>query len=765
MKESFTQNGARDRPVLPDEEKLRLSKDRRIANRVRAESGVEETAFRQAEKSSSFAARDEAFSDGQESGGKALSQNYAAQKARIRRSYAKDVRADLGDDGATGIKEDGGIRTKAEGRTGSIFHTEKSPVSKDKFYTEDSIPKDSGFFAGEPKKIGRNRLGRKLRTATDMGAEGLRETVEQSVLSGEESDPVSTGAVRTGYGAARLGTDGAAKAVRSAEKTVHFSTEKTSGISREAVIRPKASAFYGGEEGIAAGEAARQKAEKALQRRLIRKNYQTAPESVVYIPIISRIREKARRKSGQAAAAGGKTVAKKLAEFFEQHPMLLIIILLSGILVILIGSAISGGAMLMTNTVAPSSLATTYTAEDTDIKGAENDYRALEAELSSKVTDLETNYPGYASYELNAGQIGHDPYKLAALLTVLHQDYKREDVQEDLQKIFEMQYNLSMHDEAGSVERRTVRVGQSLGNVVTSGYCNCPICCGQWSGGPTASGVYPTANHTIAVDAHNPIVPMGTKVVMNGIEYTVEDTGNFARYGVAFDVYYGDHSTAQQHGHKTWEAFIADDNGSQEVEVLVSSGNQQFTAVLKNNGLDYVAEQMLSKDDKELYDLLVETKGNKPELFANDIYAGGGAGWFDYTIAGEALSDQKFAGMMAEATKYLGYPYVWGGSSPSTSFDCSGFVCWVINHSGNGWNVGRTTADGLCNMLPKVPLSEAKPGDIIFFQGTYATSGASHVGIIVGDGVMIHCGSPIQYARYDSPYFSQHFYCVGRLPA
>ncbi len=118
---------------------------------------------------------------------------------------------------------------------------------------------------------------------------------------------------------------------------------------------------------------------------------------------------------------------------------------------------------------------------------------------------------------------------------------------------------------------------------------------------------------------------------------------------------------------------------------------------------------------------------------------------------------------MAEAQKYLGMPYVWGGSSPATSFDCSGFVCWVINHSGNGWNVGRTTADGLCGMLPKVPLSEAKPGDIIFFQGTYATSGASHVGIYVGNNTMIHCGSPIQFARIDTPYYRQHFYCVGRL--
>ena len=741
MKESFNQNGARDRPVLPDEEKLQLSKERRIANRVRAEAGVEETSFRQAEKASSFAAREEVFSQDLSCGNSSVSERNAAQKMRIRRSYAKDVRFELGEDAAIDPAGEGGIRTKAEGRTKSAFY----------------VGEEAGGKAARGIR-GRHLSGRRFRRTAQAGAEGIRGAIDANVLSGEENDPAASGAARTGYGTARLGAEGA-------EKAAHFSTDKIGGILRTSAIRQKPSAFYGGEEGIMAGEAARQKAEKAMQRRLIRKNYQTAPESVVYIPIISRIREKARRRSGHAAATGGKTVAKKLAEFFEQHPMLLIVILLSGILITLVGAAVSGGTMLITHSVTPSTLATTYTAEDADIRGAENDYRALEAELSSRVTDLETNYPGYASYELNAGQIGHNPYELAALLTVLHQDYKREDVQEDLQRIFEMQYNLSLQDEAGSVERRTVRVGQSLGNVVTSGYCNCPICCGQWSGGPTASGVYPTANHTIAVDAHNPIVPMGTKIVMNGIEYTVEDTGNFARYGVAFDVYYGDHSTAQQHGHKTWEAFIADDNGTQEVDVLVSSGNQQFTAVLKNNGLDYVAEQMLSKDDKELYDLLVEMKGNKPELFINDIYAGGGAGWFDYTIAGEALSDQKFAGMMAEATKYLGYKYVWGGSNPSTSFDCSGFVCWVINHSGNGWNVGRTTADGLCNMLPKVPLSEAKPGDIIFFQGTYATSGASHVGIIVGDGVMIHCGSPIQYARYDSAYFSQHFYCVGRLPA
>ena len=120
--------------------------------------------------------------------------------------------------------------------------------------------------------------------------------------------------------------------------------------------------------------------------------------------------------------------------------------------------------------------------------------------------------------------------------------------------------------------------------------------------------------------------------------------------------------------------------------------------------------------------------------------------------------------MIREAERYLGYPYVWGGSSPSTSFDCSGFVSWVINNCGNGWSVGRQTADGLKNLCDIIPPSEAKPGDLIFFQGTYNTSGASHVGIYVGDGMMIHCGDPISYASIETSYWQQHFYCYGRIP-
>ena len=140
------------------------------------------------------------------------------------------------------------------------------------------------------------------------------------------------------------------------------------------------------------------------------------------------------------------------------------------------------------------------------------------------------------------------------------------------------------------------------------------------------------------------------------------------------------------------------------------------------------------------------------------------AGGYDYDIPREALSDAKFANMYNEASKYLGYPYVWGGSDPSTSFDCSGFVSWVINNCGNGWSVGRQTAEGLRGLCSYVPTESAKPGDLIFFQGTYNTAGASHVGIVVGDGKMIHCGNPIQVTSYLTPYWQQHMYQCGRLP-
>ena len=181
-------------------------------------------------------------------------------------------------------------------------------------------------------------------------------------------------------------------------------------------------------------------------------------------------------------------------------------------------------------------------------------------------------------------------------------------------------------------------------------------------------------------------------------------------------------------------------------QVTVQYEYKILNVTLLNRGVDYVARNSgLTDDQLQRYEVTLECRGNRDDLFAGIAFAtpdgaGSSGEYQDYDIPGEALTDEKFRKMITEAEKYLGYPYVWGGSSPSTSFDCSGFVSWVINHCGNGWNVGRQTANGLMGKCDIIPKSEAKPGDLIFFQKTYNTSGTSHVGIYVGNGMMIHCG-------------------------
>lgn len=204
-------------------------------------------------------------------------------------------------------------------------------------------------------------------------------------------------------------------------------------------------------------------------------------------------------------------------------------------------------------------------------------------------------------------------------------------------------------------------------------------------------------------------------------------------------------------------------------QVTVQYEYKILNVTLLNRGVDYVARNSgLTDDQLQRYEVTLECRGNRDDLFAGIAFAtpdgaGSSGEYQDYDIPGEALSDEKFRKMITEAEKYLGYPYVWGGSSPSTSFDCSGFVSWVINHCGNGWNVGRQTANGLMGKCDIIPKSEAKPGDLIFFQKTYNTSGASHVGIYVGNGMMIHCGNPISYASIETNYWRQHYYCMGRI--
>lgn len=496
--------------------------------------------------------------------------------------------------------------------------------------------------------------------------------------------------------------------------------------------------------------------------------------------IMKRFWQKQRiKKSYQAAKRGEKTTAeaaKATQTVFDKIKSTAASVLkknkgiwgaaaVLGLLFLMLSAGLSSCSAMIEG-ASSSIIGSTYPSTDEDIHETENAYAALEAALNRQINNMESTHPGYDEYWYQVDEISHNPYHLISYFTAKYGEFTYSQVADEVEEIFREQYSLYVDEVNDTVtETKTVRVGESLGQVVTSGYCNCSICCGAWAGGATASGAYPTANHTIAVDAANPFVPMGTKVVMNGVEYVVEDTGAFARYGVQFDVYYDSHSAASAHGHKTWEAFIADDNGSQEVEVTTTEVINRLEVTLTNHNLDTVLRSRMDENEEKRYDLYNGTYGNRNYLFdVGSLPGGGGADGYGYEIPSEALSDEKFAKMIHEAEKYLGRPYVWGGASPSTGFDCSGFVSWVINNCGNGWTVGRQTAEGLRGCCAHVPPSQAKPGDLVFFQNTYPTSGASHVGIYVGNNMMIHCGDPIQYTNISFPYWQQHLLGFGRLP-
>ena len=408
--------------------------------------------------------------------------------------------------------------------------------------------------------------------------------------------------------------------------------------------------------------------------------------------------EAAAQKQSKEAANGAGSIGKKftdkaedlagrLAEWIREsvaeHPLFLVSIASIMIVVLIVsGSLTSCSALgsLINNTT----LASSFTAEDADIRQVEADYIALETELQKKVEHVKRDHPGYDEYNFTLAEISHNPFELAALLTVLYENYTPAQVQSMLQTIFDYQYKLTYEE---IVETRT-RIETRTGH--------------KWVSDGEVDGV--STGH------------------MESYEYEVE---------VEYEYY---------------------------ILNTTLTNNGIIAAV---NGLNLTQEQM------ERYRLLLEMRGNKPEIFGDNVYANPGVSeeYERYAVPGEYLTDQQFANLLHEAEKYLGYPYVWGGASPSTSFDCSGFVSYVINHSGNGWNYGRLTANGWKNATARVAASDVRAGDLVFFQGTYNTSGASHVGIVVDPvkKIMIHCGNPIQYTSYDTAYWRAHAYCYGRI--
>ena len=410
------------------------------------------------------------------------------------------------------------------------------------------------------------------------------------------------------------------------------------------------------------------------QKQDIQKNYRAAARSGSTT---------AQAAGGQKAASGGTSAAKSgmeqvidkgtsavstavngIANFAKSNAHVLWIVGVFLLLLLLVMSAFSSCSILFSGTTQVSGQ-TMYSAEDRDIRGAEQDYKKLEKELDKKIKRTPTDHPGYNEYQYHLDPIEHDPWQLTSYLTTLYDDYTRSEVQGKLKETFKKQYKLTTWEEV-QIRYMTVWVISPLG------------------------------------------IPVPTQVPY---EYRI------------------------------------------------------FHTKLVNRGLEVVIREELNADQWKRYEIFQDTLGGRPYLFNGGLPPGGSDGsgtpGIDYQVPAEALTDEEFAAIYKEAQKYVGTPYVWGGSTPETGFDCSGYVCWVYNQ--NGYDVGRTTANGLWNKSQHISEAEAKPGDLVFFEGTYDTPGKSHVGIYLGNGMMVSAGDPIKYANIHSSYWQKYLSGFGRL--
>ena len=274
---------------------------------------------------------------------------------------------------------------------------------------------------------------------------------------------------------------------------------------------------------------------------------------------------------------------------------------------------------------------------------------------------------------------------------------------------------------------------------------------------------------------HDPYVLISAITALHGGEWTIDEVGGtiqmlFEKQYILTETVEAEtrYRTETRTGTTTYTDPDTGETVTEEYEYEVQVPYTYYicTVELENFNLSHVPVYIMSHDQLSMYATYMSTLGNRPDLFPSSSYVDAyyNTEYEVYEIPPEALADPQFAAMIEEAEKYLGYPYVWGGSSPSTSFDCSGFVSYVLNNCGVGWNVGRLGASGLLGICTRVSSANVQPGDLIFFEGTYDTTGASHVGIYVGNNMMIHCGDPIQYARIDTSYWQSHFLAFGRLP-
>ena len=537
--------------------------------------------------------------------------------------------------------------------------------------------------------------------------------------------------------------------------------------------------------------------------------------------IFSRIwqKRKLKRKYAKAVREAQKTgkrvkntavtterIAMHVTLFVKRHPVIFGILTLLLLLIFLISSALTSCSSIGSGSLGAMA-ASTYLADDHDINQAELAYTEWETDLQLQINRVETDRPGYDEYRYQIDAIEHDPYELMGYLTAVYQHFTYEQVESALRELFAEQYTLTFTEETETCSRTETQTDPETGETIevdvpyewkilnvkldAAPMANlivarmtadqkeiCEILL-QTKGNrqyvqnvfgtnwlPYVTSYYGYRIHPISGEKnyHTGIdiaMAQGTDILA-GHDGVVTMAGEAGGYGLCVAIEgeaYEDHTLTTKYGHCS-RLLVSVGQEVKAGDVIARVGNTG-----NSTGAHLHLEVLL--DGEYVNPMYFADTGDTTERHLPDLGAGGAGGsgdYLDYDIPPEALEDEEFAAMIAEAEKYLGYPYVWGGANPSTSFDCSGYVSWVINNCGVGWNVGRLTADGLLGVCTPVSREEAKPGDLIFFQGTYNTSGASHVGIYVGNGMMIHCGDPISYASINTSYWQQHFYTFGRLP-
>lgn len=506
-------------------------------------------------------------------------------------------------------------------------------------------------------------------------------------------------------------------------------------------------------------------------------------------------------KRAKHAASATERIALSVVHAIKRHPVICGVLVLLLLVAFFITSLFSSFSNIGTGGLG-SIAASTYLAEDQDINNAELIYTEWETDLQMEINRVETDRPGYDEYRYNIGAIEHDPYILMGYLTSSYQDFTYGQIEGILRQLFNEQYSLTLTEETeiryrtethtdpvtGEESEEEVPYEWHILNVklTATPFANlvvqrmnadqkeiCEILL-QTKGNrqyvdnvfginwlPYVTSGYGYRVHPISGEKnyHTGVdigMAQGTDILA-GHDGTVTLAGNAGGYGLCVAIEgeaYEGHTLTTKYGHCS--------------RLLVSAGQEvkagDVIAKVGNTGNSTGPHLHLEVlvDGQYLNPLYFADTGDTGSSGLPEAGSGGGGPYLDYDIPPEALADEQFAAMIAEAEKYLGYPYVWGGASPSTSFDCSGFVSWVVNHT--GWNFGRLTADGLLGVCTPVSSADARPGDLIFFRGTYNTSGASHVGIYVGNGMMIHCGDPISYANINTSYWQSHFYTFGRLP-